>query len=46
MTGDCQARFCERLGVKFPGPTRPGVTYGLDLVFAASTILILAMQAN
>ena len=25
VTGDCQARFCERLGVKFPGPTRPGV---------------------
>ncbi len=23
VTGDCQARFCERLGVKFPGATRP-----------------------
>jgi hypothetical protein len=23
VTGDCQARFCERLGVQFPGPTRP-----------------------
>ena len=22
VTGDCHARFCERLGVKFPGPTR------------------------
>jgi hypothetical protein len=22
VTGDCQARFCEWLGVKFPGPTR------------------------
>ena len=22
VTGDCQARICERLGVKFPGPTR------------------------
>jgi hypothetical protein len=22
VTGDCQARFCERLGVKFPGATR------------------------
>ena len=22
VTGDSQARFCERLGVKFPGPTR------------------------
>ena len=25
VTGDSQARICERLGVKFPGPTRPGV---------------------
>ena len=23
VTGDSQARFCEGLGVKFPGPTRP-----------------------
>jgi hypothetical protein len=22
VTGDCHARFCERPGVKFPGPTR------------------------
>src|SRR2546428_13588570 len=22
VTGDCQARICERLGVEFPGPTR------------------------
>jgi len=22
MTRECQVRFCERLGVKFPGPTR------------------------
>jgi len=22
VTGDCQARFCERLGVKLPGATR------------------------
>ena len=28
MTRECQVRFCERLGVKFPGPTRPisGIT--------------------
>jgi hypothetical protein len=25
VTGHSQARFCEGLGVKFPGPTRPGV---------------------
>jgi hypothetical protein len=24
VTGDSPARFCEGLGVKFPGPTRPG----------------------
>jgi hypothetical protein len=23
VTGDCQARFREGLGAKFPGPTRP-----------------------
>lgn len=22
MTRECQVRFCEGLGVKFPGPTR------------------------
>jgi hypothetical protein len=22
MTRECQVRFCERLGVRFPGPTR------------------------
>ena len=26
MTRECQVRFCERLGVQFPGPTRPGPT--------------------
>ena len=24
MTRECQVRICERLGVKFPGSTRPG----------------------
>ena len=28
VTGDCHARFCERLGVKFPGATRPKVGQG------------------
>ena len=34
VTGDSQARICERLGVKFPGPTRqrrgkrPGIKLG------------------
>jgi hypothetical protein len=27
MTRECQVRICERLGVKFPGPTRPNRTY-------------------
>ena len=27
VTGDSHARFCERLGVKFPGPTRRGPQY-------------------
>ncbi len=26
VTGDSHARFCEGLGVKFPGPTRPDLT--------------------
>jgi hypothetical protein len=24
MTRECHVRICERLGVKFPGPTRHG----------------------
>src|SRR3984893_6578702 len=27
MTRECQVRICERLGVKFPGPTRPTRTF-------------------
>src|SRR5882672_3025353 len=27
VMGDCQARICEGLGVKFPGPTRRGHEY-------------------
>jgi hypothetical protein len=27
MTRECQVRICERLGVKFPGPTRPRRLY-------------------
>ncbi len=36
MTREYQVRFCERLGVKFPGPTRHFET----------TPLIAARQAN
>ena len=28
MTRECQVRICERLGVKFPGPTRHKRTFG------------------
>jgi hypothetical protein len=28
MTRECQVRFCERLGVKFPGPTRQTRSFG------------------
>ena len=27
MTRECQVRICERLGVKFPGPTRPNAMW-------------------
>ncbi len=32
VTGDRQARICERLGVKFPGPTR------LDILLKGSAL--------
>jgi hypothetical protein len=28
MTRECQVRFCERLGVQFPGPTRHQLPLG------------------
>ena len=30
MTRECHVRFCERLGVKLPGATLPGVTRSLE----------------
>jgi hypothetical protein len=36
MTRECQVRFCERLGVQFPGPTRHQVPLAADLREAAS----------
>ncbi len=30
VTVDCHARICERLGVKFPGPTRPSADHTCD----------------
>src|SRR6202163_2358201 len=32
MTRECQVRFCERPGVKFPGPTRPKLLNARALV--------------
>ena len=29
MTRECQVRICERLGVKFPGPTRHRLPLGV-----------------
>src|ERR1035437_2757704 len=29
VSREAQARICERLGVKFPGPTRPGLVTGV-----------------
>jgi hypothetical protein len=34
MTRECQVRICERLGVKFPGPTRQKETLAGGRVFA------------
>src|SRR6516164_7100221 len=34
MTRECQVRICERLGVKFPGPTRPTRTSRVRLASA------------
>src|ERR1700737_1735024 len=36
MTRECQVRICERLGVKFPGPTRPFATCQLHRAMSAS----------
>src|SRR5260370_38811993 len=30
MTRECQVRICERLGGKFPGPTRPQERFAID----------------
>ena len=35
MTRECQVRFCERLGVKFPGPTRHFRQIGMLLTVTA-----------
>jgi hypothetical protein len=37
MTREYQVRFCERLGVKFPGPTRHEATMPQALLMSATT---------
>src|ERR1700730_18328900 len=34
MTRECQVRICERLGVKFPGPTRPPFNMNVNEVIS------------
>ena len=34
MTRECHVRFCERLGVQFPGPTRHSRRFGADRPYA------------
>ena len=40
MTRECQVRFCERLGVKFPGPTRQKCRFSHGLLVRTRTILL------
>jgi hypothetical protein len=50
VTGDGQARFCERLGVKFPGPTRHTmvglVTEGVTAVGSSEPIVAAAFRTK
>jgi hypothetical protein len=39
MTQECQVRFCERLGVKFPGPTRQNENPSLGVASQLSQLL-------
>ena len=36
MTGDCQVRFCEELGVKFPRLTRLTAAFKVSLPYQQS----------
>jgi hypothetical protein len=40
MTRECQVRICERLGVKFPGPTRHSRPIALDSMSAHASIAV------
>ncbi len=39
MTRECQVRICERLGVKFPGPTRHSRQIDAPATLAACPLL-------
>jgi hypothetical protein len=39
MTRECHVRICERLGVKFPGPTRPSRAFGAMHQYSRSGML-------
>src|SRR5260370_20176101 len=39
MTRECQVRICERLGVKFPGPTRQSLRTHIANGFAGCPLL-------
>ncbi len=43
MTGDCHVRFCERLGVKFPLPTRLYLIYLTICKFTAKRSIFFKM---
>src|ERR1700730_15651584 len=43
MTRECQVRICERLGVRFPGPTRKSMlAFSRDLDVQFKTAFVLA----
>jgi pimeloyl-ACP methyl ester carboxylesterase len=44
MTRECQVRICERLGVKFPGPTRHLLGHGVR--FGVVTDVVAAGEAE
>src|ERR1700692_4803401 len=44
VTGDCHARFCERLGVKFPGATRRWLATAIPTATVFALLELLAMD--
>jgi hypothetical protein len=53
MTRECHARFCERLGVQFPGPTRhsrharhPGVPGSAQVRLFGPTVRVVIIDSS